>query len=106
MVTGRRDSACHRADEFGLAPSSDAIDRIRRDIRSVERPERGRYRKPAAEPEAIGLAGHGMAGGTSRGVEGWQAVRKDWRGGPHGKPECARRRRQPPADAKAAICRQ
>ena len=63
-------------DEFGLGPSPDAVDRIGRDIRRVERPEWRRYREAAAEFQAIGLAGHGMAGGTSSGVERCQAVGK------------------------------
>ena len=50
MKPGRRNSFGHRANEFGLGPSADAIGRIRRDIRSVERPERRWYGKATSEP--------------------------------------------------------
>ncbi len=78
MKSGRRNPFGYRVDEFSLGPAPDAIDRIGRDVRRVEGAERRRDREPAAEPQTIGLAGHGMTGGTSSGVEGRQSVGKIW----------------------------
>ncbi len=78
MKSGRRNSFGHRANEFGLGPSADAIGRIRRDIRSVEGPERRRDGEAATEPQPIGLARHRMAGGTTSGVECREAIGEVW----------------------------
>src|SRR5471032_276628 len=84
MNSGWRYPLGHGANEFRLGPSPDAIDRIRRDIRSVERSERRRYCKSAAESGAVGLAGNGMTGGTSASVERCQSVGQVWSVGRRG----------------------
>ncbi|MGY4596784.1 hypothetical protein ACVWXL_004530 [Bradyrhizobium sp. GM22.5] len=61
MLSVGRDSVHHRVDEFGLAPFADAIGRIGRDVRRIERSERRLDRDAAAKPETIGLVGDGMA---------------------------------------------
>src|ERR1700688_2731246 len=96
MKSGWRYPLGHRANEFRLAPSPDAIEWIGRDIRRVECSERRRYRKAAAEPGAIRLAGNGMAGGTSTRVEGCQSVGKVRRVSRRGDRQHDRRSGQPP----------
>ena len=101
VSASRRNASCHRIDEIRLGPSPDAIGRIGRDVRGVESAERRWNGKSAAEPQAIGLAGHGMAGGTSPGVECCQPVggigRGRWRGRRNDR---GARRRQPPENAE------
>ena len=88
-------------DEIGLAPAPDAVIRIGRDVRRVERAERRRDREPAAELLAIGLVGHGVTGGTSAGVEHFKAVGKVRLIGRQRARRYNRRRRQPPVNASA-----
>ena len=90
----------HRGDEISFGPAADAVSRIGRDVGHVKGPERRSDRKPAAEPEAIGLARHRVAGGTSTGIERcepvgkirrpwWKCARRDdgWTGQPPEKSE-------------------
>ena len=101
MGSAGRDSFGHGIDELGLGPSPDTVDRIGRNIRRVERPEWRGYCEAPAELQAVGLAGHGMAGGTSTGVECCKTVGEVWGVGRCGNRRRGRGRRQPPEDCKA-----
>ena len=101
MSARRRNALRHRADEVGLAPAPDAVGRIGRDVRRVERPEWRGDRQAPAEFQPVGLVGHGMAGGTSTRVEGCLSVREVGRIGPFCHRQHERGSRQPPIDAEA-----
>src|ERR1700733_8990020 len=101
VSSGRRYPLRHRANEFPLRPSADAIDRIGRDIRRVKRSERRRYREAATEPGTIGLVGNSMAGGTSARVEGCQSFGKIGSVGRRGNRQHGRWSGEPPINSKS-----
>src|SRR2546421_8677693 len=66
----RRGPFGHGADELGFGPSPDAIGRIGRNVRRVKCPEWRWNGEAAAKPQAMGLAGRGVARRTAAGIEG------------------------------------
>ena len=100
MRARRRGALHHGGDEIGLAPSADAVIRIGRDVRHIERAERRRDREPAAELGAIGLIGHGVAGGTSAGIERCRGRWRDLADRLAARRRDDRRDRQPPENAE------
>ena len=74
MAAVRRRALDHGGDEVRLAPTADAVDRIGRDVRGIERAERRLQREAAAELELVVLAGRGVAGGAAAGKEHRPAV--------------------------------
>ena len=70
----RRRALQHRGDEVRLAPFADAVVRVGREVRDVERAERRLQPKPAAEPRLVLLVGRRVAGGAAAGVEHGLAV--------------------------------
>ena len=88
-------------DEISLAPAPDAVIRIGRDVRRVERAERRRDREPTAELLAIGLVGNGVTRGTSAGAEHFKAVGEVRLIGRKRARRYNRRRGQPPVKAGA-----
>ena len=101
MAARGRSALRHRGDEIGFAPAPDAVGSVGRDIGNVKRPEWRWDRKAAAELQPIGLVGHGMAGGTSAGVERCETVGRIRRVGGQRTGSNHRRDRQPPIDRKA-----
>ena len=61
----RRSALQHRAEEIRLAPVADAVARIRRQVRHIERAEWRGQRQPAAEPRRLPRV---LARGRTRGL--------------------------------------
>ena len=101
MLAVRRGALEQRGDEIRFAPPADAVGRIGRDVGNIERSERRRHRKPAAQLQPIGLVGNGVAGGTAAGIERCDAVGEVRRVGSERGRGNDRRDRQPPEDADA-----
>ncbi len=74
MRPRRRRALPHRGDEIGLAPSADAVSRMRRDVGRIEGAERRLQGKAAAEPGLVLLVRNGMTGRAAAGIEHGLAV--------------------------------
>ena len=74
VLAVRRGALHHGGDEIRLAPLPDAVIRVGRDVRRVERAERRFQAEPAAEARLVVLVRRGMAGRAAAGKEHGLAV--------------------------------